>query len=651
MGGDFELMTDANGKPQLLFIDKGGKKVDVGSKLSDFTVEKKLGEGHFGSVCLVSSKLTKKLYAMKEIKANRYQSEEQRIEVEKEIKLLENLHHPHVITYFTSFRENNNFYIVTEYINGGSLEDLLKKNVAKGKLVDERTIWDLLVQSLSGLLYLHENKKIIHRDIKPDNILLDFEGRLKISDFGVSAIKSEEVEDLVKCHGTVRGPIDFMAPEMAIGGSYDFKSDIYMLGLTFFIMMSNQIPEKKIRLGPILVPVKNPNAKLPESYSQTLRDFILKLLKSPEERPSTKKAYSEAIAIFTCKYLKITSISSSIQCFLSIPSIGPYFKSERLQTYIDTDKNNDYKKFAVTKIFKDALFHSDPSNFNYESLKIECLKLRLMLYATKEKTNKYTEIHLFDLIPDLLTYLHKELNKKVNNTTNQSQSTGNSDIKLGEIDNSEQNIDYTNEKDVIDCVTKKFMENCHSKITDQFFYLSETFHACPECQKIIKYSCNINCICQLCPDRAAIYLNKKDLDIMDLFKHYRKTRLYNNENCNCNYCNKVQKNVNRTKIFYTSPLDLILEINYEKENSFNLTVNENINLVDNVKNKEHSKVNYHLVGSIFIEENENEGKKYVAIVKNVNGEWNYFNGKTLKKCSFSDINKHTKLRMLFYSSQ
>ena len=111
-------MIDSNGKPQVLFIDKGGKQENVGSKLSDFVIQKKLGEGHFGSVCLVSSNITKKLYAMKEIKADRYESEEQRLEVQKEIKLLENLHHPHVITYFTSFRENNNFYIVTEYING-----------------------------------------------------------------------------------------------------------------------------------------------------------------------------------------------------------------------------------------------------------------------------------------------------------------------------------------------------------------------------------------------------------------------------------------------------------------------------------------------------------------------------------------------------
>ena len=633
MGGEIELMTDTNGKPQLLFIDKGGKKVNVGSKLSDFTIVKKLGEGHFGSVNLVTSKITKKLYAMKEIKENRYDSEKQRLEIQKEIKLLENLHHPHVITYFTSFRENGNFYIVTEYINGGSFEDLLKKNISQGKFIEEKTIWDLLVQSLSGLLYLHENKKIIHRDIKPDNILLDLEGRVKISDFGVSAIKSEKVEEYVKCHGTVAGPIQFMSPEMCFGGSYDFKSDIYMLGLTFFFMMSNDLPEKKIRFGPIFLPIKNPNAKIPDTYSPTLKKFIEKLLNNPEERPSTKRAYSEAIAFYTCKYLQVTSIFSTLECFLSIPAIGPYFKSEKIQSYIDSDESNENRKYVVTKIFKEGLFYADPNNFDYELAKVECIKLRLMLYAGKENKNKDTEINLFDLVPDLLGHLHKELNK----------DSSNSEAK------NEEQIDNTNEQAVLTSTMKRFSEKYRSKITDQFFYLSKTIHECPDCQRIIRYSSDIFSVCIMRPDRAAIYLDKKNLNIIDLFKHYRKKRLYTNENTYCKFCGKNQEKVNRSKVFYTSPYNLILEIEYEDEKEFNLTIDEVINIQDFVEMKNLSTVNYNLVGAIFKEKNENEYKKYVSFTKKTNGGWIYFDGNTIKESSFNELAKHNNLQMLFYS--
>ena len=141
---------------------------------------------------------------------------------------------------------------------------------------------------------MHETKKIIHRDIKPDNLLLDFDGNIKISDFGISAINKENAEDLLKCHGTMIGPIQFMSPEMGLRQTYDFKSDIYMLALTFFMMMSYTLPEKKLDLGPIIIPVKDQNAKMPESYSETLRNFVQKLLSKYEERPTTKRAYSES---------------------------------------------------------------------------------------------------------------------------------------------------------------------------------------------------------------------------------------------------------------------------------------------------------------------------------------------------------------------
>ena len=114
----------------------------------------------------------------------------------------------------------------------------------------------------------------IHRDIKPDNLLLDKDGNIKISDFGVSAINSDDVEDLLKCHDTVRGPIQFMAPEVGLGLQYDFKSDIYMLGLTFFFMMSNTLPEKKIEFGPLIIPIKDKNAKIPDIYSDVLKNLL-----------------------------------------------------------------------------------------------------------------------------------------------------------------------------------------------------------------------------------------------------------------------------------------------------------------------------------------------------------------------------------------
>ena len=317
------------------------------NKLSDFTIQRELGKGHFGSVSLVVSNKTKKLYAMKQIKSSMYKNEKEILEVEREVKLLENLSHPHVITYFTSFKENNDFYIVTEYINGGNLFTLMEKNIKQKKHIEEKTIWIMLIQTLGGLLYLHQKKKIVHRDIKPDNLLLDMNGNLKISDFGLSAIISDDADENVKCHGTMAGAIPFMAPEVALGQKYDFKSDLYMLGLTFFLLMSNRLPEKKIDMGIIIMPIKYDDAKIPDFYSENLQKIIKKLLiDNPEERPSTVDIYYETITYYSFKYLKITSFLAALQCLHSIPSFSLYFnKSNKVKTIIENNENNEDKNY------------------------------------------------------------------------------------------------------------------------------------------------------------------------------------------------------------------------------------------------------------------------------------------------------------------
>ena len=630
--GQAEFMMDKKGQPQILLIDKGGEKVNVGSKLSDFTIVKDLGEGHFGSVRLVTSKLTKKLYAMKEINSSRYKTEKQRQVVMKEIKLLENLHHPHVITYFNSFKEKDKFYIIIEYINGGSLEDLLIENIQKKKMISEKTIWDLLIQALSGLSYLHETRKIIHRDIKPDNLLLDSEGHLKISDFGVSAIKSEDADELVKCHGTVAGPIQFMAPEMALGDMYDFKSDIYMLGLTFFFMMSNTLPEKKITLGPLIIPVKNPNAKLPETFSPELRDFVNNLLGEPEARPTAREAYNEAVAFYSLKYLKTTSVCSALICLLSIPEMNKYFQGPSIANKIESDKTNNTEKYIITETFKDAFYKVNPNNFNPQDARLECLKLRLILFGDKERIEQSVEIELNTFAERLILLLHKELNKF-----------------QGQLNETNPKVNEKDEKQVMMSKMKKFTTEYRSKISDQFYYISKITELCGICNNVIRYLAGINSLCGMYPDKTAKYLGKKNITVIDLFRHYSKLRIFTEVDEYCSHCGKKVDKVNRSKIFYTCPFNFILEICYSDENCFNLSIDEYINIHEFVEIKKYVKYNYYLVGAIYLEETQNE-TKYVSISRKTNGGWAYYNGISVSNCTFNDLLAHKHLKMLFYTT-
>ena len=444
-----------------------------------------------------------------------------------------------------------------------------------------------------------------------------------------------------------------MSPEMALGGSYDFKSDIYMLGLTFFFLMSNELPESKLQLGPLLIPVRKKDAKIPDSYSPLIKNFIKKLLDSPENRPTAQVAYAEAVSIFTFRYLKVTSLISVLECLYSIPQIRNYFKGDKVQTYTTNDPNS--KRYFITKIFRDIFFYLNPNNFNYEEAKNKCLELRILLYTKESGTNKSTEVSVFDFIGLILENLHSELNKSINKDENKPKPGGNDlneyylQKNSGEI-KEEEVVDETNEQSVLNATMKKFSKKFLSKISEQFYYIARTEHECPECQKVIKYSASIHYACGLYPERAVKYLGKTDLDIIDLFKHYRKKRLFVDENVNCRFCNKVQKNINRSKIFYSCPLRLILQIEYSKWNSFKLNINEYINIAEFVQTKNIIQTKYILMGAIFSEEKEGEPIKYVSYTRDINNQWKYFNGNSMSNSNFNDLKNHTNLKALFYST-
>ena len=657
MGTNIDFQQNTNGEFHIFFIDKGLKKVDVGSSLKDFEKIKKLGNGHFGTVYLVKSLKTHKIYAMKEIEADKYKSLTEKQQDEKEIKLLENLDHPHVITYFTSFNENGNLYIITEYINGGCLEDLIIKTKEKKAHIGEKKVWDLLVQSLSGLMYLHENKKIIHRDIKPDNLLLDSEGNLKISDFGCSAMKSENADTLVKCHDTVAGPIQFMAPEVALGMPYDFKSDVYMLGLTFFYLMNYQMAERKVDLFFAIVPVKNKNVTESDFYSDDLKKFIQTLLtQEPSERPSSKEAYINAFAMYSVKYMRTTSIGSVLHCLYGINKISDYFiKGEKIKKLLNDD-NED--KYVVTKEFVDAIKIMNPTNYDAGLNGQKLVVFRLLLFENKDRLDSRPELTTSEFLQYLLIKLHKELNKPAPTENNVALTESNVPFERkvsGNIIPLSDKIDFTNEQMVISEIVKKFVNGYRSKISDYFFYLTKTTNWCNSCNNVVRYSSSIHAFMVANPKRSANFAGNKDITVIDLFKHYEKKRLFIEVEEFCKSCNKNITEVQRKITLYTAPKVLIINLVVEEDDldEYNLKVEEEINLNEYVERKDLSNLNYILSGIIYIDFSD-DFLKYSAISKLDNGTWNKYDGKNVTNCKINNINElGPKLRhkVLFYKAK
>ena len=151
---------------------------NIGKNKNDFIPLKKLGNGAFGSLLKVKSKINNKIYALKIMKKNNNPI--------LESSFLKILNHPNIVKCYTEFEDNQNHYIVIEYINGQNLFDLYMSYKIQGRLLEEKLIWKFLAQCLEAMIYIHGNG-IIHRDIKFLNVMIDEKMNIKIIDFNSSA--------------------------------------------------------------------------------------------------------------------------------------------------------------------------------------------------------------------------------------------------------------------------------------------------------------------------------------------------------------------------------------------------------------------------------------------------------------------------------
>ncbi|EPQ04319.1 Serine/threonine-protein kinase Nek1 [Myotis brandtii] len=199
--------------------------------LRKITMEKyarlqKIGEGSFGKAILVKSTEDGKQYVIKEINISRMSNKE-REESRREVAVLANMKHPNIVQYRESFEENGSLYIVMDYCEGG---DLFKRiNAQKGILFQEDQILDWFVQICLALKHVHD-RKILHRDIKSQNIFLTKDGTIQLGDFGIARVLNSTVELARTCIGTPY----YLSPEICENKPYNNKSDIWALGCVLY---------------------------------------------------------------------------------------------------------------------------------------------------------------------------------------------------------------------------------------------------------------------------------------------------------------------------------------------------------------------------------------------------------------------------------
>jgi len=194
--------------------------------INDFEVKEVKGHGKFGSVSKVIYKKTGMIFALKIIN----KIEETEIDFLREKQILYDLtkkNYKHVVKLYAHFEDYNNRYLVMEIVDGTNLRDL-RGNHPNG-YVDQKLVINILIQLLETLVYLHDDCHVFHRDIKPDNIILEKNGNIKLLDFGLSAYLSNPNPKLVS-NRSLKGALQF-APEEIIFApqplNYDYKIDFF----------------------------------------------------------------------------------------------------------------------------------------------------------------------------------------------------------------------------------------------------------------------------------------------------------------------------------------------------------------------------------------------------------------------------------------
>lgn len=252
-----------------------------------------LGEGTGGSVSRCKLKYGSTIFALKTIISDT--SEETQKQILRELQFNKSCKSPYIVKYYGTFlnEQNASICISMEYMGGKSLDAIYKKVKSRGGIIGEKVLGKIADSVLKGLSYLHENR-IIHRDIKPQNILLSSNGDIKLCDFGVSGVVVNSLAT------TFTGTSYYMAPERIQGHPYSVTSDVWSLGLTLLevakgkfpldIDISGTSPIEVLTLIMTFQPVlEDDNIK----WSNAFRSFLdYSLKKNPRERASPRQMLS-----------------------------------------------------------------------------------------------------------------------------------------------------------------------------------------------------------------------------------------------------------------------------------------------------------------------------------------------------------------------
>ena len=205
----------------------------VGTYLADrYEIVSKIGAGGMSDVYKAKDHVLGRFVAIKVLKPEFSEDRGFVAKFRTEAQSAAGLEHPNIVNIYDVGSEEGLHYIVMEYVEGITLKTYIEK---KGQLSFKEAV-SIAIQVARGIEAAH-NKQIIHRDIKPQNIMISTEGKVKVMDFGIARAASSNT-----INSSVMGSVHYSSPEQVRGGYSDEKSDIYSLGITLYEMVTGRVP-------------------------------------------------------------------------------------------------------------------------------------------------------------------------------------------------------------------------------------------------------------------------------------------------------------------------------------------------------------------------------------------------------------------------
>jgi serine/threonine protein kinase len=269
--------------------------------IGKYKVLERLGSGGMGQVYLCEHKVMRRKVAVKVLPTAKAQEPSSLDRFHREARAVAALDHPNLVRAFDIDQDGDLNFLVMEYVDGASLQEMVKKS---GPL-DPTRACHYVYHAAEGLQYAYEVAELVHRDVKPGNIMVDRQGVVKLLDMGLARFFNDETDILTKKYDeSVLGTADYLSPEQATDShGVDIRADIYSLGATFYFMLTGQAPFAEGSVAQKLIwhqtrqpkPVRLLRPVVPEGVSAIIERMMMK---DPAARYQTPAELAGALSQF-----------------------------------------------------------------------------------------------------------------------------------------------------------------------------------------------------------------------------------------------------------------------------------------------------------------------------------------------------------------